>query len=240
MPDGNEQSIQISIGSISLSGDLNIPDGVQGAVLFAHGSGSGRHSPRNRYVAKVLQEASLGTLLLDLLTEDEELIDEQTRHLRFDIGLLANRLIGATDWLLQRFNVSNSNDIPSIGYFGASTGAAAALVAAAKRADTVKAIVSRGGRPDLAGDEYLNQVRAPTLLLVGGNDEPVIGLNQEAYDKLKLLREDEKTLTIIPGATHLFEEPGKLEQVAQLASGWFARFLKHQTRRRTERSAAPE
>jgi dienelactone hydrolase len=245
MPNGNEQSsIQIPIDSMSLSGDLSLPAGVQGVVLFAHGSGSGRHSPRNRYVAKVLQEANLGTLLFDLLTEDEELIDEQTRHLRFDIGLLAERLIGATDWLLQqqRFDASNSDDIPSIGYFGASTGAASALVAAAKRADVVKGVVSRGGRPDLAGDEYLNKVRAPTLLLVGGNDEPVIGLNQEAYDKLKLLKEeDEKKLTIIPGATHLFEEPGKLEQVAQLASGWFACFLKRQTRRRGgEKSAAAE
>jgi pimeloyl-ACP methyl ester carboxylesterase len=234
MPDGNEQSIQISISSVSLSGDLDIPDGTQGVVLFAHGSGSGRHSPRNRYVAKVLQEAGVGTLLFDLLTEDEELIDEQTRHLRFDIGLLADRLVGATDWLLQRFDASNSDDIlPSIGYFGASTGAAAAVVAAAKRADIVKAVVSRGGRPDLAGDEYLNQVRAPTLLLVGGNDGPVIGLNQEAYDKLKLLKEDEKRLTIVPGATHLFEEPGKLEQVAQIASEWFGSFLKqHQSSRR--------
>jgi putative phosphoribosyl transferase len=234
MPDGNEQSIQISISSVSLSGDLDIPDGTQGVVLFAHGSGSGRHSPRNRYVAKVLQEAGVGTLLFDLLTEDEELIDEQTLHLRFDIGLLADRLVGATDWLLQRFDASNSDDIlPSIGYFGASTGAAAAVVAAAKRADIVKAVVSRGGRPDLAGDEYLNQVRAPTLLLVGGNDGPVIGLNQEAYDKLKLLKEDEKRLTIVPGATHLFEEPGKLEQVAQLASEWFGSFLKqHQSSRR--------
>jgi pimeloyl-ACP methyl ester carboxylesterase len=234
MPDGNEQSIKISISSVSLSGDLDIPDGTQGVVLFAHGSGSGRHSPRNRYVAKVLQEAGVGTLLFDLLTEDEELIDEQTRHLRFDIGLLADRLVGATDWLLERFDASNSDDIlPSIGYFGASTGAAAALVAAAKRADIVKAVVSRGGRPDLAGDEYLNQVRAPTLLLVGGNDGPVIGLNQEAYDKLKLLKEDEKRLTIVPGATHLFEEPGKLEQVAQIASEWFGSFLKqHQSSRR--------
>jgi putative phosphoribosyl transferase len=232
MPYSNEQAVQIPMGSSSsLSGDLDIPDGSQGVVLFAHGSGSGRHSPRNRYVAQVLQEANLGTLLFDLLTEDEELIDEQTRHLRFDIELLANRLIGATDWLLERFDAFNSDDIPSIGYFGASTGAAAALVAAAKKADVVKAVVSRGGRPDLAGDQYLNRVRAPTLLLVGGNDEPVIGLNQEASDKLKLLKDDEKRLTIIPGATHLFEEPGKLEQVAQLASGWFACFLKHQTRR---------
>jgi putative phosphoribosyl transferase len=243
MPSSNEQPVQIPIGSISLSGDLDIPDAAQGLVLFAHGSGSGRHSPRNRYVAKVLQEANLGTLLCDLLTEDEEIIDEQTRHLRFDIGLLANRLIGITDWLLeQRFDASNSHGIPSIGYFGASTGAAAALVAAAKRADVVKGVVSRGGRPDLAGEEYLNRIKAPTLLLVGGNDEPVIGLNEEAYDKLKLLKEDdEKKLTIIPGATHLIEEPGKLEQVAQLASVWFACFLTHQTRRRSiEKSAAPE
>ena len=240
MLDSNEQPIQIPIGSMSLSGDLNIPDGAQGVVLFAHGSGSGRHSPRNRYVANVLQKAGLGTLLFDLLTEDEEIIDEQTRHLRFDIGLLADRLVGATDWLLKGFDVSDDgDDIPSIGYFGASTGAAAALVAAARRADTVRAVVSRGGRPDLAG-EYLDQVRAPTLLLVGGNDEPVIGLNQEAYDKLKLLKEDEKRLTIIPGATHLFEEPGKLEQVAQLASGWFSCFLKRQTRRKAEKSAAAE
>jgi dienelactone hydrolase len=145
--------------------------------------------------------------------------------------------------LLERFDATKTDSVPSIGYFGASTGAAAALVAAAKRADTIKAVVSRGGRPDLAGDEYLNQVRAPTLLLVGGNDEQVIELNQEAYDKLKFLKEeDEKRLTIIPGATHLFEEPGKLDEVAQLASGWFAHFLKHQTRRSSnqENSAAAE
>jgi putative phosphoribosyl transferase len=243
MPRSNEQPVQIPIGSLSLSGDLGALDGVQGIVLFAHGSGSSRHSPRNRYVAKVLQEANLGTLLFDLLIEDEERIDEQTRHLRFDIGLLADRLIGATDWLLERFDATKTDNVPSIGYFGASTGAAAALVAAAKRADTVKAVVSRGGRPDLAGDELLNQVRAPTLLLVGGNDEQVIELNQEAYEKLKLLKEeDEKRLAIIPGATHLFEEPGKLEEVAQLASAWFARFLKQQTRRSSsqENSAAAE
>jgi putative phosphoribosyl transferase len=234
MPDSNEQPIQIPVGSVSLSGDLTVPDRAQGVVLFAHGSGSSRHSTRNRYVAKVLQEADLGTLLFDLLTEDEEIIDEQTRHLRFDIGLLANRLIGATDWLLQRFSVPDDGDadIPYLGFFGASTGAAAALVAAAKKADTVRAVVSRGGRPDLAGD-YLDQVRAPTLLLVGGNDDHVIGLNQEAYDKLRLLKEDEKRLTIIPGATHLFEEPGKLEQVAQLAGGWFSRFLKQRTRKKS-------
>lgn len=229
------QETQISIGSLSLLGDLNIPDPVEGIVLFAHGSGSGRYSPRNRYVAKVLQEAGFGTLLFDLLTEDEELIDEQTRHLRFDIRLLADRLVGTTDWLLHHFHASSSRDIPTIGYFGASTGAAAALVAAARRADVVKAVVSRGGRPDLAGDKYLNEVRAPTLLLVGGKDEHVIELNQEAYDKLKLLKEEEeneKRLIIVPGATHLFEEPGKLEEVAQHASRWFLHFLKLQTRRR--------
>lgn len=236
MPSSNEKTVQIPLGStISLSGNLDIPDGAQGVVLFAHGSGSGRRSPRNRYVAKVLQEARLGTLLFDLLTEDEEVIDEQTRHLRFDIGLLAKRLIVATDWLLQRLNASsspNSDYVPSIGYFGASTGAAAAFIAAAKKTDAVKAVVSRGGRPDLAGDEYLNQVRAPSLLLVGGNDEPVIRLNQEAYNKLKLLKdEDEKRLTIIPEATHLFEEPGKLEQVAHLAGGWFACFLNSDSRK---------
>jgi putative phosphoribosyl transferase len=231
MPSSNERSVQIPLDSTtSLSGSLHIPSSAQGVVLFAHGSGSGRHSPRNRYVAKVLQEASLGTFLFDLLTEQEEIMDEQTRHLRFDIVLLANRLIGVTDWLLRQLNASNTgNEIPSIGYFGASTGAAAALIATAKRTDAVKAVVSRGGRPDLAGDEYLNQVRAPTLLLVGGNDEPVIELNQKAYDKLKLLKEDQKRLTIIPGATHLFEEPGKLEQIAQLASEWFACFLRPQT-----------
>ncbi|MDQ3835683.1 MAG: dienelactone hydrolase family protein [Thermoproteota archaeon] len=228
MPSSNEQSVQIPVDSTtSLPGNLDIPNSAQGVVLFAHGSGSGRHSSRNRYVAKVLQESSLGTLLFDLLTEQEEIIDEQTRHLRFDIILLANRLIGVTDWLVQQLNASNmDNGIPGIGYFGASTGAAAALIAAAKRTDVVKAVVLRGGRPDLAGDEYLNQVRAPTLLLVGGNDEPVIGLNHEAHDKLKLLKRDQKRLTIIPGATHLFEEPGKLEQVAQLASEWFACFLR--------------
>lgn len=216
--------MQIPIGPVSLSGDLYIPDAIQGIVLFAHGSGSGSHSPRNKYVASVLRQAGLGTLLFDLLTEQEDIIDEQTRHLRFDIGLLADRLIGATDWLLQSFDASDGDDLPKIGYFGASTGAAAALMAAAKRAGVVKAVVSRGGRPDLA-DEYLGQVRAPTLLVVGGDDEQVIELNQEAYDRMELLKNDEKKLTIVPGATHLFEEPGKLEQVAQLASGWFSCFL---------------
>jgi putative phosphoribosyl transferase len=234
---GNEQQKQKSVripssDSVTLSGDFTVPDDSHGIVLFAHGSGSGRHSPRNRYVASILQQANLGTLLFDLLTEEEEVIDEQTRHLRFDIDLLANRLVGATDWLLRSFDLSDGDEPPSIGYFGASTGAAAALIAAAKRADVVKAVVSRGGRPDLAGEEYLNQVGAPTLLIVGGNDEPVIGLNQQAYDKLRLLKEvDEKKITIVPGATHLFEEPGKLEKVAGLASGWFSCFLGMRRRR---------
>ena len=218
-----EQFIQIPVDSVSLSGDLTLLEGSLGIVLFAHGSGSGRHSRRNRYVAKVLQDAGLGTLLFDLLTEEEEVIDERTRHLRFDIGLLTNRLVAVTDWLVQ--NRASSNNL-NIAYFGASTGAAAALAAAAKREDIIKAVVSRGGRPDLA-DPYLGQVEAPTLLIVGGYDTPVIQMNQDAFDKLQQLSEEkgEKKLVIVPGATHLFEEPGKLEIVAQLASGWFTRFL---------------
>jgi putative phosphoribosyl transferase len=218
-----EQFIQIPVGSLSLSGDLTLLEGSPGIVLFAHGSGSGRYSRRNRYVAKVLHDVGLGTLLFDLLTEEEEVIDERTRHLRFDIGLLTNRLVAVTDWLVQ--NRASSNNL-NIAYFGASTGAAAALAAAAKREDIIKAVVSRGGRPDLA-DPYLGQVGAPTLLIVGGYDTPVIQMNQEAFDKLQQLSAEkgEKKLVIVPEATHLFEEPGKLEIVAQLASGWFARFL---------------
>ena len=218
-----EQFIQIPIGSVSLSGDLTFVEGSPGIVLFAHGSGSGRHSRRNRYVAKVLQDSGLGTLLFDLLTEEEEVIDEETRHLRFDIGLLTNRLVAVTDWLVHSRPAINSLNI---AYFGASTGAAAALSAAAKRAHIIKAVVSRGGRPDLA-DPYLNQVKAPTLLIVGGYDTPVIQMNQEAFDKLQQLcaQKGEKELVIIPEATHLFEEPGKLELVAQLASEWLNRFL---------------
>jgi putative phosphoribosyl transferase len=218
-----EQFIRIPIGSVSLSGDLTVVDGSPGIVLFAHGSGSGRHSRRNRYVAKVLQDSGLGTLLFDLLTEEEEVIDERTRHLRFDIELLTNRLVAVTDWLVQNHAASNNLNI---AYFGASTGGAAALSAAAKRVDVIKAVVSRGGRPDLA-DPYLSQVKAPTLLIVGGYDTPVIQMNQDAFDKLKQLSAEkgEKELIVIPEATHLFEEPGKLELVAQLASKWFTRFL---------------
>ena len=216
-----EQLVQVSVGQATLEGNLNIPKGSKGIVLFAHGSGSSRHSPRNKYVAKVLQDAGIATLLIDLLTEEEEEIDLQTRHLRFDIDLLSKRLIGATDWLKREQNFQ-TKDL-SIGYFGASTGAAAALVAAAQRQKIIKAIVSRGGRPDLAGSENLSKVQAPTLLLVGGNDEPVIKMNEDAFKQLTNLEDNEKKkkIVIVPGATHLFEEPGKLEELAHLAKDWF-------------------
>nr|WP_228369303.1 alpha/beta family hydrolase [Candidatus Nitrososphaera gargensis] len=208
------RQVDIPAGSVTLEGDLYLGT-KPGIVVFAHGSGSSRHSPRNQQVASVLQKAGLGTLLFDLLTKEEERIDERTAHLRFDIGLLADRLAAATDWLAKR--ASNSK----IGYFGASTGAAAALVAAAKKQDMVSAVVSRGGRPDLAG-QHLGKVRAPTLLIVGGNDHPVLDMNWEAFNKLKI---KDKKFEIVPGATHLFEEPGKLEEVARLARGWFECYL---------------
>ncbi|MFL6442088.1 MAG: dienelactone hydrolase family protein [Nitrososphaeraceae archaeon] len=217
---------------VVLGANLSIPKNAQGVVIFAHGSGSSRHSPRNRYVAQVLQNEGIATLLLDLLTEEEEEIDLQTRHLRFDIGLLAQRLVGATDWLKQN---SGSRNL-KVGYFGASTGAAAALVAAAERASTINAIVSRGGRPDLAGTDNLQKVQASTLLIVGGNDVPVIAMNKQALDKMHMLEDsnnndseknkNKKKLVIIPGATHLFEEPGKLEEVARLAAEWFSNYLR--------------
>lgn len=210
-----EQEVLVPAGPVALEGSLGIPDGALGVVLFAHGSGSGRHSPRNRYVARALREAGLSTLLVDLLTPEEEEVDLSTRRLRFDIGLLAERLVGATDWLAQE---ANTRDL-RVGYFGASTGAGAALVAAAERPG-VGAIVSRGGRPDLAG-EALARVAAPTLLIVGGEDEPVIGMNREAFARMQA----EKEMKIVPGATHLFEEPGALEEVAWLAAEWFARHL---------------
>jgi dienelactone hydrolase len=209
-------SVAVPVGDVVLAGDLSVPPGARGVVLFAHGSGSSRRSPRNRYVAGVLQEAGLGTLLIDLLTPEEEEVDLRTRQLRFDIGLLAGRLVGATDWLGQR---PATRDL-AVGYFGASTGAGAALVAAAQRPDAVGAVVSRGGRPDLAGPA-LPLVRAPTLLIVGERDPAVIDLNREALAQLR----GEKRLVIVPGATHLFEEPGTLEQVAALARAWFARYL---------------
>lgn len=210
------RSVRVPVGAVSLDGDLCIPEGAQGLVLFAHGSGSGRHSPRNRYVAGALQERRLATLLIDLLTVEEEAVDMRSGELRFDIGLLAGRLIGATGWL----GMNDTTRALRVGYFGASTGAAAALVAAAERPAAVGAVVSRGGRPDLAA-EVLPRVQAPTLLIVGGNDVPVIGMNREA---LALMRAPAQ-LVIVPGATHLFEEPGALEEVARLAGDWFARYL---------------
>jgi putative phosphoribosyl transferase len=215
-PRGEERLVRVAAGPVTLEGNLSLPERARGIVLFAHGSGSSRHSPRNRYVAQVLNEAKLATLLVDLLTPDEEAVDLRTAHLRFDIGLLAGRLAGVTEWLTQYPDTRELR----IGYFGASTGAAAALVAAAQRPDAVGAIVSRGGRPDLAGSA-LAHVRTPTLLIVGGNDFEVVELNRRA---LALLR-CEKQLEIVPGATHLFEEPGALEEVARLAREWFERYL---------------
>jgi putative phosphoribosyl transferase len=211
-----ERVVRVVAGPVTLEGNLTLPAGARGVVLFAHGSGSSRLSPRNRYVARLLNEGKLATLLIDLLTPDEAVIDVQSAHLRFDIGLLAERLIGATDWLIQ---YPDSRHL-RVGYFGASTGAAAALVAAAERPRVVGAIVSRGGRPDLAGPA-LARVQAPTLLIVGGDDTPVIELNRQAFTQLR----GEKRLAIIPGATHLFEEPGALEQVAWLAREWLERYL---------------
>jgi dienelactone hydrolase len=208
--------VHVSAGQVTLEGNLEIPSGAQGIVLFAHGSGSSRFSPRNRFVARVLQEAGLATLLIDLLTSEEEAVDRRTRELRFDIDLLARRLVGATDWLDRQPETQELN----LGYFGSSTGAAAALVAAPERVESVDAIVSRGGRPDLAGP-VLNQVRAPTLLIVGGLDYQVRRLNERALDRIPA----EKKIEIVPGATHLFEEPGALEQVARLASDWFQHHL---------------
>jgi dienelactone hydrolase len=208
--------LTLPLDEVTLAGDLTLPGDAGGVVLFAHGSGSSRRSPRNRQVAVVLNDAGFGTLLLDLLSENEEAIDLRTGELRFDIALLAQRVIAATDWLSAH---SETATLP-IGYFGASTGAAAALVAATERPDAVGAIVSRGGRPDLAG-EALGRVRAPTLLVVGGADETVLELNRSS---LELLRSERK-LEIVPGATHLFEEVGALEQVAEFARDWFARYL---------------
>ncbi len=196
-----------------LQGDLSIPPGASAVVIFAHGSGSSRHSPRNRFVAGELQQAGLATLLFDLLTPEEERLDEYTRQYRFDIGLLAERLVATTDWLALNPQTKHLNQ----AYFGASTGAAAALVAASKHPEWIRAVVSRGGRPDLAGDA-LERVEAPTLLIVGEWDVEVRRLNQQAFDRLGC----EKKLVVLPGAAHLFEEPGKLEEVARLACDWFS------------------
>ncbi len=211
-----EQTVLVHAGPVTLEGNLVVPEGAEGVVLFAHGSGSSRFSPRNRAVARTLNESGIATLLVDLLTAEEEAIDRLTAHLRFDINLLAQRLIGATDWLLGAPETRSLR----IGYFGASTGAAAALVAAPERPKAVAAIVSRGGRPDLAG-AALPRVQAPTLLIVGGRDIPVIEMNRTALAELGC----EKRLEIVPGATHLFEEPGTLEEVARLARDWFKRYL---------------
>jgi len=209
-------TVRVPAGTVTLEGNLVLPEGAQGLVLFAHGSGSSRHSPRNRFVAEQLHQAKLGTVLIDLLTTDEEAVDNRTAHLRFDIGLLADRLVGATDWLA---GDNRTRTLP-VGYFGASTGGGAALVAAATRPRLVKAVVSRGGRPDLAG-AALPDVQAPTLLIVGGLDYPVIEMNRTAMAQMHA----EVRLEIVPGATHLFEERGTLEDVARLATDWFARYL---------------
>lgn len=207
------QLVSIPAGHASLEGELILPGNAAAVVLFAHGSGSSRLSPRNTYVASVLQQAGIGTLLFDLLTREED-SDYATR---FDIPLLTRRLLAASDWIKQDPRMQSLK----LGYFGASTGAAAALQAAAIKGNAVAAVVSRGGRPDLAGAVALSQVTAATLLIVGGFDDVVIELNREAY----ALLECEKELTIIPGATHLFEEPGTLEQAAHAAAGWFTRYL---------------
>ena len=208
--------VQIPAGRAVLSGNLTIPENAMALVLFAHGSGSSRHSPRNQFVARTLNRAGLGTLLFELLTPEEEALDIYTREHRFNISLLAERLVHATKWVRQQ---EETRDLP-IGYFGSSTGGAAALVAAAELPQDVGAVVSRGGRPDLAGDA-LPKVQAPILLIVGGNDDIVIELNETARDRMRC----EVKLEIIPGATHLFEEPGALEQAAKLASDWFVNHI---------------
>jgi putative phosphoribosyl transferase len=214
--DNLERTISIPAGRVTLEGTLGIPNRASGVVLFAHGSGSSRFSPRNRYVARTLRDAGLATLLLDLLSPTEEEVDEVTRHHRFDIPMLADRLVVAIDWLAAEETTATLG----VGLFGASTGGGAALVAAAQRPERVGAVVSRGGRPDLAG-EALSRVEAPTLLLVGGGDEVVITLNEDARSHMH----GDVRLEVIPGATHLFEERGTLEQVAAAAADWFLRHL---------------
>jgi putative phosphoribosyl transferase len=213
----DEEAIQLAAGDALLDGDLGIPQGAAGVVLFAHGSGSSRHSARNRAVAAAFRQAGLATLLFELLSAEEEAIDAATRLLRFDIALLAGRLVSAVDWVGKR---TGAVGLP-IGLFGASTGAGAALVAAARRPAVVRAVVSRGGRPDLAG-ATLSAVEAPTLLIVGRNDPEVLALNRQAQRSLRC----ENQLEIIPGASHLFEEPGALDKVAQLACDWFLQELR--------------
>jgi dienelactone hydrolase len=219
-----ERNVHIPSGKVSLTGELILPAGAEGVVVFAHGSGSSRHSPRNRRVARTLRAAGLGTLLFDLLTPEEEAADACAGRLRFDISLLATRLIDATAWLMRdvrRVAGALAGPPLRVGFFGASTGGAAALVAAARLGETVRAVVSRGGKPDLAG-ESLARVSAPTLLIVGGRDESVIELNERAFERMRC----KKGLRAIPGATHLFEEPGALDEVAQFAADWFCEHLR--------------
>lgn len=211
-----EKLVTIPTGKVTINGNLTVPRRAKGIVLFAHGSGSSRFSPRNTYVAREINQAGIATLLIDLLTQEEEEIDESTGEFRFNIDLLAQRLIHATEWLKKN---PDTKALP-VGYFGASTGAAAALIAAAKLPEQVKAVVSRGGRPDLAG-EHLSNVKAPTLLIVGGDDTDVSELNRQASKRMI----SEKKIVIVPGATHLFEEPGKLEEVSKLAINWFLKNL---------------
>lgn len=211
-----EGLVQVPAGNVILEGNLIVPPRATGIVLFAHGSGSSRFSSRNRFVAEALRQGGVGTLLIDLLTPGEEAVDMRTRHLRFDISMLADRLVDTSEWLAREESTRNMK----VGLFGASTGGGAALVAAAKIPHRIGAVVSRGGRPDLAGPA-LPHVTAPTLLIVGGDDIPVIQMNQEAYDQLRC----EKRMEIVPGASHLFEEPGTLETVARLARDWFTRYL---------------
>jgi putative phosphoribosyl transferase len=213
--DEQKQQPMASSSNAILEGNLIIPKAAEGIVVFAHGSGSSRHSPRNQYVAQVLNDSGLATLLTDLLTREEEKIDDKTRQHRFNIDLLAKRLVAITDWITQNPDIQRL----FVGYFGASTGAAAALVAAAQRPGIVTAIVSRGGRPDLAGSQALRNVQAPTLFIVGAKDIQVIDMNESAMRQLDKV--EKKKLKIVPGATHLFEEPGTLEEVARLAKGWF-------------------
>jgi len=211
---GIASEVEIPVGHFWLTGHLIVPAGATGVVVFAHGSGSSRNSPRDQFVAGVLRKARVGSLLFDLLTPEEELIDAQTAQLRFDIGLLAHRLIAATNWVMNDPRIKQR----AIGYFGASTGASAALVASAELGDKIKAVVSRGGRPDLAGSA-LPLITAPTLLVVGELDYPVIAINRDALSQLRC----EKNLQIVPGATHLFDEPGTLEAVSRLAADWFTK-----------------
>jgi dienelactone hydrolase len=217
MSDARESQVHIVAGDAALVGDLAVPGEARGLVVFAHGSGSSRSSPRNRFVAGMLQQAGLATLLVDLLTVREERMDQETMEWRFNIPLLAGRLVTITDWQQQHAELRRH----ALGYFGASTGSAAALIAAAERPEHVKAVVSRGGRPDLAGPS-LSRIQAPTVLIVGGDDHDVLELNRRALERLQATK---KKLEVIPGATHLFEEPGALEAVARLAQQWFQQHL---------------